>query len=311
VNTTIIDEVTRYASEVEATCADLSAKQRQALLGDPPEHLREVAASGSLQAQLGSPQQYADEIRAAAGLPPRPVAENQEPVPWWRTIWRDLLPAWWVLRCYLAVWVWALVTQNWTYSFNTFPFPAPLGHPGLGLVATVLLIPPSLWLGHRHMRQPVAAMWVVIQVATTVYLLAFVSQAVGIGPNAASTQHATYQYSCCQPGTLVGPHQPGDALTVHWIVTGGGWSYQNSSPVTLRATLAGSFDTAAAAKPDTTARTIATADPIHTTTAAGGSPVSTIHIPTNAPPGYYDLRFSITMPGGGSSSGTSIIKVGK
>jgi hypothetical protein len=298
VNTTTTDEVTRYVSEVDAACADLTDEQRQVLLLNLPEHLREVAEAGPLQAQLGSPEQYADQLRAAADLPPRPVAEEPEPMPWWRTIWRDLRPAWWVLRCYIAVWVWALVTQNWTYSFNTFPFPAPMGRPSIGLIATALLIPPSLWLGHRHLRRPAAMLWVSIQIVATVYVLAFVSQAVGIGPNADPAQHATYQYSCCQPGDLAGPHHPGDVLTVHWIVTGGEWSYQHPSPVTLRATLAGSS-------------TVATADPIHTTTAAGGPLASTIRIPTDAAPGFYHLTFTISSTGGGRESGTTIIKLDK
>jgi hypothetical protein len=180
---TTTDEVSRYVSDVEAACADLTAAQRQALLADLPQHLDEVAEGGPLREQLGSPQQYADTLRESANLPPRVAIQRARPTSWWRSTLHDLRPAWWVLRCYVAVWVLALVSQNWYISYNTFPFPAPLGRPSIGLLAVLLLIPASLWLGHRRLPRPAALAWVMLQIAATAYALAFFIQVVGDRPN--------------------------------------------------------------------------------------------------------------------------------
>ena len=128
------------------------------------------------------------------------------------------------------------------------------------------------------------------------------------GSSVPSAQHATYRYTCCRAADLAGPHRPGDVLTLHWIVKPGDPSDQSPSQVTLRAALAGSFDTVTTAKAATATRPVATAEPVLTTAAAGGPLTSTIHIPADSTPGFYNLTFAISE-GGGSYSGATIIKV--
>jgi len=128
------------------------------------------------------------------------------------------------------------------------------------------------------------------------------------GSTASPVQHATYRYTCCRAADLAGPHRPGHVLTLHWIATTGDPSDQSPTPVTLHATLVGSFDTVTAAKAATTTRRVASAQPVRTTDAAGGPPTSTIRIPADALAGFYNLTFAVSE-GGGSYGGAAVIKV--
>jgi hypothetical protein len=55
---------------------------------------------------------------------------------------------------------------------------------------------------------------------------------------------------------------------------------------------------------------MAVAPAIHTSTRAGGAPVSVLVIPRNAAPGFYNVQFVATS-GGGSGGGSTIIRVAR
>ncbi len=52
----------------------------------------------------------------------------------------------------------------------------------------------------------------------------------------------------------------------------------------------------------------AAATPIRATARAGGAPVSTLRVPKDATPGFYNLTTSV-VSGGGTSSGSAVIRV--
>lgn len=124
--------------------------------------------------------------------------------------------------------------------------------------------------------------------------------------------YARYGYSCCQPGPPEVAH-PGQVITLHWITTA-----QPPTPaatataVTLSAWLTGPFPTVAALKTAMTAPSppapAVSAAAVHTTDRVGGTPLSMVPLPANAPVGFYDLRTSV-ISGGGALSGDTIVQV--
>jgi len=55
-------------------------------------------------------------------------------------------------------------------------------------------------------------------------------------------QHARYEYSCCQDSDLGAVHHPGEAVTLHWIVTAAPpTGTATAVPVTSSAVLTGPF----------------------------------------------------------------------
>jgi hypothetical protein len=177
VNDTIAEEVASYATAVRAACADLPGPDRELLLEDLEDHLAEVAAEagGPLEERLGRPEAYAAELRASAGLPApgagtgrrrgrlrgsraaRGLAGLGSAVaghPAARAVagfLPELRPAWWVLRGYLAVQAVA-VAMTPLISGGGFSFPVPrlFGSALLGLLATVVAVAGSVWLGRRR-----------------------------------------------------------------------------------------------------------------------------------------------------------------
>jgi hypothetical protein len=151
--------------------------------------------------------------------------------------------------------------------------------------------------------------WVCVQVAATLYVLAFFVQVFGDQTVPSSHPSPNYEYSCCQPGDLRGPHHAGDLLTLHWLADSNGWSYQ-PSPVMLDATLARPVGHLA---PGTGAAgaTIATANRLHVSSATGSPLVSRLRIPNNIEPGYYRVTLHVHVAGGGDTIAATRIKVVK
>lgn len=134
----LADGVAGYIREVRAELADLPAEDLDDLTAGMEADLTELAAEcgGDIAGRLGSPGLYAAELRAAAGLPERvagpaprrrPLADAltnprasftmfSEQRPWMQSVTTflvTLLPAWWVLRGYLAAWaVWGILGTN-------------------------------------------------------------------------------------------------------------------------------------------------------------------------------------------------------
>jgi hypothetical protein len=176
VNTTVDDDVARYAAAVRAAFADLPTPTAELLLEDLEDHLQEVAAEagGPLEERLGAPAAYAAELRASAGLPAPGSTRRRA-----RSRLRDsrlagrlerswaaamahpagravvgllpeLRPAWWVLRGYLAVQL-ASVALSYLLADNGLSFPVPqlLGSRVLGLLAVAAAVAGSVALGRR------------------------------------------------------------------------------------------------------------------------------------------------------------------
>ncbi|BDO43414.1 hypothetical protein [Cellulomonas sp. NTE-D12] len=123
---------------------------------------------------------------------------------------------------------------------------------------------------------------------------------------------ATYRYTCCQKTDVDQVLRPGDVLVVHWIVeTLPPTQAYPQAPVTLSASLTGSYPDVTTLKSSVGVGVPSprlTAAPVQTTNRAGGAPVSTIAIPTDAAPGLYDLSTSVES-GGGRASGESVVRV--
>jgi len=128
---TLDDRAHRYLEEVRGHLVDLTAGERDALVGDLAGHLHEVSSTDDrpLDEVLGTPAAFAAELRASAGLPPEtPLADADADAladadaarpqrsfadhPWTeatRAFLVELRPAWWVARGVLVVLVLGLV----------------------------------------------------------------------------------------------------------------------------------------------------------------------------------------------------------
>lgn len=160
-------EVAGYLDEVAAHLAGLAwlpEPDRAELLDDLARHLAEVAAEGGapLAEQLGPPARYAEELLTAAGLE-APGADGPGPGHGPRTmaaaldVWRrlretavaarDLEPAWWVLRGYLAASL--LCSLSTGFGRATVPVPDFGGSRLLGLVAVAVAVRQSVLWGRQ------------------------------------------------------------------------------------------------------------------------------------------------------------------
>ena len=132
-------------------------------------------------------------------------------------------------------------------------------------------------------------------------------------PAAAPTVgYARYGYSCCQPGPPEVAH-PGQVITLHWVTAAQPPTpAATATPVTLSAWLTGPFPTVAALKTAMTAASppaaAVTAAAVRTTDRVGGTPISTLPLPAQAPAGFYDLRTSV-VSGGGALAGDAVVQV--
>ena len=174
-NGTRTDEITAYVAAVRAALAGLPEATRDELLEDLPEHLAEVAADdiGTLVDRLGPPSVYAAELLAGAGYvggfpdpPPKrdQVAEMRETLLRYLRIadartgpllghahasefLRQLRPAWWVLRGYLAAMVIAWMLDDSGQPIGLLPRIGGSEVVALLLLAAAVL--GSIWLGRR------------------------------------------------------------------------------------------------------------------------------------------------------------------
>jgi len=118
-------------------------------------------------------------------------------------------------------------------------------------------------------------------------------------------------YTCCDANDIERTYQPGQTLTVHWVVDPG----EPGAPVRvveLAAHLAGPYRSTADLKAaefqgGSTPAANLTADTVRPAGVPGERPVSTIAIGPDAEPGYYSLVTSVQD--GGTVSGASVIQV--
>lgn len=172
------EEIAEYLQAVQAATRDLPPAQRQELLDDLATHLAEVAAESSvpLRQRLGPPEQYAAELRAAASGDPESAEVRPSYTQRLRTRWqrlrarlsrldqrlgpwlgyeriteyaRLLVPAWWLLRGYLAA---MLVVHLLDHSGQLGLLPRLGGSTLAGLAILAGFIVGSVWLAHRTPR---------------------------------------------------------------------------------------------------------------------------------------------------------------
>lgn len=173
--TTTTAEAEAYLEAVRAELDDLSGEERGELLEDLVGHLAEVSAdpddSTPLLVRLGSPVHYAAELRTAAGLPPRAgrtAARGRLQVTrplreWavvrraseaWRHEWtqagfafaRELRPAWWVVRAYVAV---VMLAAIGGLDREDLPIPHVAGSRAFGLALMIGAVIVSVQAGRR------------------------------------------------------------------------------------------------------------------------------------------------------------------
>lgn len=153
-----LPDVAAYLAAVRAGLADLPAEERDDLLADVEASLLDSGEPPAL-----SPREFAEELREAAGLSRGvPAAAQASPLDslreWlssgrvasWLRIARELAPIWWVVRAYVVVSFFSLVS---TGSIE----PLGAGSSQTGPMDTLLLLfllalPASIWLGFRTRR---------------------------------------------------------------------------------------------------------------------------------------------------------------
>lgn len=166
-------EVAEYLAAVREALADLPPSEQEDLLDDLSAHLTEVAAEDPtpLRERLGPPDRYAAELRAAAdpAVPGRGRRGTAGLAAWWERIQgrlrrldsragpllgyerasefgRLLVPAWWVLRGYLAAMVVVAVLDR---HGQLGLLPRLGGSTLAGLVILAVFVAGSIWLAHR------------------------------------------------------------------------------------------------------------------------------------------------------------------
>jgi hypothetical protein len=107
-----------------------------------------------------------------------------------------------------------------------------------------------------------------------------------------------YGYSCCSGGFGTVNYHPGQTVKVDWIRTGLRKSDAASTTIVLSAKASGPFPTIAAAQAASTGasklgRTIFLATTLHVSDEKIESPVSLLHVPAGARPGFYELKIKI------------------
>jgi hypothetical protein len=129
----------------------------------------------------------------------------------------------------------------------------------------------------------------------------------GSGP---SVGYPRYQFSCC--ASLDGQRvwHPDQTMSLQWTQESAGESPDSAqTAVTLTAELAGPFANVDSLKGGgADARTIR-ATPVSTTNGTPGSPVSTVPLPADLTPGYYNLTIT-DAEGSGRTSSATIVQVG-
>ena len=124
---------------------------------------------------------------------------------------------------------------------------------------------------------------------------------------------APVTYTCCEAGDVDRLYQPGQTLTLHWIVVSPNKPAATPSRVELTAHLTGPFSTMDDLKAPAATQTAAgmatfMAAPVRPSGTSDERPVSTIVIGPEAKPGYYNLETSV-IGDDNAVRGGSIIQV--
>ncbi|HEY6470993.1 MAG TPA: hypothetical protein VI434_14630 [Candidatus Dormibacteraeota bacterium] len=130
-------------------------------------------------------------------------------------------------------------------------------------------------------------------------------------PNAGpAVEHEQFSFSCCAGLDAAPVAHAGETLTFRWNVETIGVSPDSlGSAVTLTAVLTGPYGSVALVKTGGDHSETISAAAIHATTEAPGDPVSTIDIPSDLPPGWYNVTFATRYQSGSRVSSGTVIEV--
>lgn len=125
---------------------------------------------------------------------------------------------------------------------------------------------------------------------------------------------ATFNFKCCTAFNPNVVYHPGETVQLAWTPVQDSPGVYPSRTITLTALLSKSFPSAQAIKSSTKSGAfstssgpfIAAAGQLHVSNRSGGSPVMSIHIPSNARTGYYDLVTTASQKGFSVLTGTII-----
>ena len=117
-----------------------------------------------------------------------------------------------------------------------------------------------------------------------------------------------FRFTCCaNSDALLRAWHPGQGLTVQWVAESVGVTPDDTQhQVTLRALLTGPYTSVAALKAGGVHRATLLAAPLHVTDRSPGNPVSTIALPLDLAPGWYNLATTIQSATGTVGSSTVI-----
>jgi hypothetical protein len=168
----------------------------------------------------------------------------------------------------------------------------------------------------------VIAILIAILIGAVLFLRSFVNAHNSSAPAPApapTSFKATYEYSCCSAKVMDTIYHPGDVIHLTWTPTHVQplQAYPKAT-VELSAQLSGSFSSVVAlkssAKPAATKvksnNDSAVAKTIWVSNHSGADPVSTITIPRNAKPGYFNLNTTTSETGMTITAG-GVIRISK
>jgi hypothetical protein len=150
----------------------------------------------------------------------------------------------------------------------------------------------------------------------TLVVAAFLSGCGPSSPSQSAMTYARYQHSCCEAPDINQTWHPGSKVQLHWTV-----KYFDRTPIskpaaeTLSVVLSGPYVDVGGLKSDVVkggagASRIVTTPNIATDDHNPVAPVSTLSLPPDLQPGYYNLTFKVDFGGGNSWGGASIVQVG-
>jgi hypothetical protein len=123
--------------------------------------------------------------------------------------------------------------------------------------------------------------------------------------------YARYTFTCCTASDIQSAWQPGETVSLHWIVVAeGGTADSRPLPITITAVLAGPYADVNGLKGGAQAARTLSAAALNTDDRNPTPPTSTFALPSDLAAGFYNLAFKVDYGGGNSIGGASVVQVG-
>ena len=130
-------------------------------------------------------------------------------------------------------------------------------------------------------------------------------------PAPAPTGIPRYQFTCCADADVSQIWHPGETVVLHWQAQRvGSDGTDTRHEVVLTAVLSGPYPDVPTLKKGAGGQYAVQGSVVRTDDASATPPVTTFFLPTDLPPGYYDLALKVDMRGGSSMSVESVVRVG-